>query len=164
MPPDDRLWLDNGDGIHYRRKQAIEPDEEQSIGHRTFRLRGYALAQHIQLMPQQHDLGFQSRLRFERWDQDVNEQLQKVRAPMKSGLEVYGCIFAAILLNLVADLLAFVEPVQPARSTAPIWTNTSLPPLSGWMKPKPFWALNHFTVPEAMISILEKVRKSARVR
>jgi hypothetical protein len=22
-----------------------------------------------------------------------------------------------------------------------------LPPSSGWMKPKPFWPLNHFTVP-----------------
>jgi hypothetical protein len=29
MPPDDRLWLDNGDGVQYRRKQ-VEPDEEQS--------------------------------------------------------------------------------------------------------------------------------------
>jgi hypothetical protein len=27
-----------------------------------------------------------------------------------------------------------------------------LPPLSGWMKPKPFVALNHFTVPVAMLS------------
>jgi hypothetical protein len=28
-----------------------------------------------------------------------------------------------------------------------MWTNTSLPPPSGWMKPYPFCALNHFTVP-----------------
>src|ERR1700684_1488381 len=28
-----------------------------------------------------------------------------------------------------------------------MWTKTSLPPASGWIKPKPFWALNHFTVP-----------------
>src|SRR5580698_9130856 len=31
-----------------------------------------------------------------------------------------------------------------------MWTKTSAPPLSGWMKPKPFVALNHFTVPVAM--------------
>src|SRR5580704_5783196 len=38
----------------------------------------------------------------------------------------------------------------PARSTALICTKTSWPPSSGWMKPKPFWPLNHFTVPCAM--------------
>ncbi len=35
----------------------------------------------------------------------------------------------------------------PARSTALMCTKTSLLPSSGWMKPKPFWPLNHFTVP-----------------
>src|SRR5215207_8943288 len=30
------------------------------------------------------------------------------------------------------------SPRSPARSSAVAWTNTSLPPLSGWMKPKPF--------------------------
>src|SRR5581483_8574000 len=39
---------------------------------------------------------------------------------------------------------------MPARSTARIWTNASLPPSSGWMNPKPFVALNHFTVPVGM--------------
>jgi hypothetical protein len=38
----------------------------------------------------------------------------------------------------------------PARSTALMCTNTSWPPSSGWMKPKPFWPLNHFTVPCVM--------------
>src|SRR5690242_21411865 len=28
-----------------------------------------------------------------------------------------------------------------------MWTKTSFSPDSGWMKPKPFWALNHLTVP-----------------
>jgi hypothetical protein len=58
---------ETGDGA--RRKAAI--------GYRQLRLRGKALAQHIQLMPQQDDLGFQSRLRLERRDQDVDEQVQK---------------------------------------------------------------------------------------
>jgi hypothetical protein len=66
MPPNDRLWLDNGYGGQHRRKQAIEPDEEQSVGHRKFRLRRKALTQHVQLMSQQHDLGFQTRLRLKR--------------------------------------------------------------------------------------------------
>src|SRR4051812_218909 len=37
-----------------------------------------------------------------------------------------------------------------ARSTAEMCTNTSWPPSSGWMKPKPFWPLNHFTTPVAI--------------
>ena len=77
MPPDDRLWLDNGDGVQHRRKQAIEPDEEQSVGHRQFRLRGNPPAQHVQLMPQHDDLGFQPRLRLERRDHDVEKQAQE---------------------------------------------------------------------------------------
>ena len=77
MPSDDGLRLDNRHSVQHRRKQAIEPDEEQSVGHRQFRLRGNAPAQHIQLMPQQHDLGFQPRLRLERRDQDVEEQDQE---------------------------------------------------------------------------------------
>src|ERR1700723_459305 len=40
---------------------------------------------------------------------------------------------------------------MPARSTALMCTNTSLPPLSGWMKPKPFVALNHLTVPVVIV-------------
>jgi hypothetical protein len=40
---------------------------------------------------------------------------------------------------------------MPARSTALICTNTSAPPASGWINPKPFVALNHFTVPVAMM-------------
>jgi hypothetical protein len=36
---------------------------------------------------------------------------------------------------------------MPARSTALMWTKTSLPPSSGWIKPKPFWSLKNFTVP-----------------
>ena len=39
---------------------------------------------------------------------------------------------------------------RPARSIALIWTKASLPPLSGWMKPKPLAALNHLTVPVVM--------------
>jgi hypothetical protein len=38
----------------------------------------------------------------------------------------------------------------PARFIALMCTKTSLPPSSGWMNPKPFWLLNHFTVPVVM--------------
>src|SRR5580704_82023 len=39
----------------------------------------------------------------------------------------------------------------PAASTAETWTNTSLPPPSGEMKPKPLVVLKNFTVPMVMI-------------
>jgi hypothetical protein len=62
----------------HRREQAIQPDEEQSVGDRQFRLRGDTAAQHVQLMPKQHDLGFQLRLRLERRDHDVEDQAQEI--------------------------------------------------------------------------------------
>ena len=67
-----------------------------------------------------------------------------------SGLQIDRRVFATVHLDFIGDLLAFLEARNPARSTALIWTKTSLPPLSGWMKPYPFVALNHFTVPEAI--------------
>src|SRR5882757_6500633 len=36
---------------------------------------------------------------------------------------------------------------MPARSTALMCTKTSLPPSSGWIKPKPLWLLKDFVVP-----------------
>ena len=77
MPPDNGLRLDNRHGVQHRRKQPIEPDEEQSVRHRQLRPRGYALTQHTQLVSQQHNLGFQSSLRLEWRDQDVDEQDQQ---------------------------------------------------------------------------------------
>jgi len=77
MPPDDRLWLDNSYGVQHRREQAIEPDEEQTVDYRQFGLRGNAPAQHVQLMTQQDDLGFQPCLRLEWQDQDVEKKAQK---------------------------------------------------------------------------------------
>src|SRR5688500_3127531 len=43
-----------------------------------------------------------------------------------------------------------------------MWTNTSLPPSWGTMKPKPFVALNHFTVPIAMRRTLLSTRHGRR--
>ena len=40
MPPDDRLRLDNVDGVQHRRKQAKEPDKEQSIATTNFGFEG----------------------------------------------------------------------------------------------------------------------------
>jgi hypothetical protein len=42
---------------------------------------------------------------------------------------------APIGFEIEAHLLALVELLIPARSTAEMWTKTSLDPSSGWMKP-----------------------------
>ena len=47
MPPDDGLRLHNRHSVQHRRKQAIEPDEEQSTRQRQLWPRGNALAQHF---------------------------------------------------------------------------------------------------------------------
>src|ERR1700712_2043198 len=49
---------------------------------------------------------------------------------------------------------------MPAPSTAVAWTNTSLPPSSGAMKPKPLEVLKNFTVPMVMSSFLLRVSAS----
>src|SRR5262249_35776007 len=51
-----------------------------------------------------------------------------------------------------------------ALSTAEIWTNAPGPPPSGLMKPYPFVALNHFTVPHChfKISLKQKERLDKR--
>ena len=46
-----------------------------------------------------------------------------------------GLAVALVGLELVGDLLTFAQARMPERSTAEMWTNTSLPPWSGWMKP-----------------------------
>jgi hypothetical protein len=61
MPLHDGFRLDDGDGASHRGKQPIEPDEDQSVGHRELRLCGQPSTQHVHLMPQQDDLGFQAR-------------------------------------------------------------------------------------------------------
>src|SRR6516225_11377458 len=53
--------------------------------------------------------------------------------------------------------------LNPARSTAEMWTNTSLPPPWGWINPYPFVGLNHFTVPVAIVSSPALCQPSERV-
>src|ERR1700733_6146898 len=55
------------------------------------------------------------------------------------------------------------EPM-PARSTALICTNTSLPPSSGWIKPKPLVALNHLTVPVDILLLQDAHKRAVPAR
>src|SRR6516165_5482233 len=65
--------------------------------------------------------------------------------------------FSALTLPRILSALTSNEtfwpsarPERPARSTALTCTKTSFPPSLGWIKPKPFWPLNHLTVPVAI--------------
>src|SRR3979411_957772 len=67
--------------------------------------------------------------------------------------------FSVLVLPRMLSTLASYESFwpslsepMPARSTALMCTNTSLPPSSGAMKPKPLVALNHLTVPVVILS------------
>ena len=75
MPTQNGVRLDDRDGGQHRRKQTIEPDEEQPVDYRQLRLRRTAPAQHAQLMPQYDDLGLKRSPGFERRDHDVAQQL-----------------------------------------------------------------------------------------
>src|ERR1700757_3427357 len=66
MPSHDGFRLDDRDGAQHGWEQPIEPNEDQSIGDRQSRLRGNLSTQHVQLMPENQVLGFESRLRLER--------------------------------------------------------------------------------------------------
>src|SRR5262249_56015110 len=54
--------------------------------------------------------------------------------------------------------------LMPARSTAEICTNTSGPPPSCTMNPKPFWALKNFTVPVAIWPPCKRTKASLPAR
>jgi hypothetical protein len=66
MPPDDSVGLDDGDGAQHRRKKPIKPDQDHSVSNRPPWLRRSPSTQNVQLMSENHDLGFQPRLRLER--------------------------------------------------------------------------------------------------
>src|SRR3970040_1342077 len=51
---------------------------------------------------------------------------------------------------------------RPERSTALMWTNTSLEPSLGAMKPQPLPGLNHLTVPVAILASLMHIEKGPR--
>jgi hypothetical protein len=54
----------------------------------------------------------------------------------------------AALGKTKGDAFTFIEACEPRWCESRMWTNTSLPPPSRAMKPKPLSTLNHFTVPD----------------
>ena len=76
------LWTEiAGSTKSLRRARSLanvrSSSKEQPVSYCQLRPCGYPLTQHTQLMPQQHDLGFQPRLRLERRDKDMEEQDQE---------------------------------------------------------------------------------------
>src|SRR5918911_2511832 len=54
-----------------------------------------------------------------------------------------------------------VSDLNPSPTIDEWWTNTSLPPSAGAMKPYPFESLNHFTVPVAIQNTSSTTRERA---
>src|ERR1700704_2875810 len=126
MPSNNGLRLDNRDSVQHRRKQAIEPDKEQSVGDRQFRVRGNAPAQHVQLMPQQDNLGFQPRLRLERRDQDVEKQAEErdhrgsayLISPVTPARTEYSVRTKRVLRLQVARIGRLLDELEELTSTS----------------------------------------------
>ena len=74
MPTDDRVGPDNGYGVKDARVATIEPDEHGSVGPTQMHSTWHALLQHVELMPQYQDFGFQSPSRLEAIAQDADEK------------------------------------------------------------------------------------------
>ena len=73
MPTHDGLGSDDGDGVKDVRAATIEPDEQSTIGPTQMRSAWRSLLQDFELMPQDHDLGFQLRSRLEVVAQHTDE-------------------------------------------------------------------------------------------
>ena len=59
MPTHNRLGSDNGYGIKNARPATIEPDEQSAVDPAQMQSAWRALLEHIELMPQDQDFGFQ---------------------------------------------------------------------------------------------------------
>jgi hypothetical protein len=64
---------------------------------------------------------------------------------------------AAVNLGFEADLLIFAQAPNARALKRCVCTNTSLPPPSGAMNPKPFCSLKNFTVPVGIEDVLQKL-------
>src|SRR5437667_3696090 len=74
MPTYNRLGSDDGYGIKNARAATIEPDEQSAVDPTQVRPAWRALPEHIELMPQDQDLGFQPPSRLEAVAQRTDEE------------------------------------------------------------------------------------------
>ena len=79
-----------------------------------------------------------------------------------SDLEVDGGVLAAVLLDLIGDLLAFVQAIQASPLDGADMDEYVLAAAVRLMKPKPLVALNHLTVPVAIFAtFLERAARNS---
>ena len=74
MPTNDRLWLDDGENSKGRWKPAVKLDQKQPIEVRQLDPAARLTPQHHYLMPQRHILRLKPAFRFERRDQDAQDE------------------------------------------------------------------------------------------
>jgi hypothetical protein len=51
VPPDNRVWFDDDDGIQQRWLQPVQQDKDLSIGHREARFAWHPAPKDVELMP-----------------------------------------------------------------------------------------------------------------
>jgi hypothetical protein len=74
MPSNERLWPDDLKNLQYRRKRAIQLDEEQALATRHPNPTPALTPQYDQLLPEDRVLGLKPRDRSERQDQDDHNE------------------------------------------------------------------------------------------
>src|SRR3954471_14810592 len=82
----------------------------------------------------------------------LSERLPLLTALSRQTLRFSAEVLPRLATSSYSTVCPSLSDESPAFSTAEICTNTSLPPVEGWMKPKPLVGLNHFTVPLAITS------------
>jgi hypothetical protein len=74
VPTHNRLGSDDNYGVKNARKASVEPDEQGTVGPTQMQSARRALLQDIELIPQNHDFGFQPPPRLEAVAQQADEK------------------------------------------------------------------------------------------
>jgi len=82
VPSHHRLGLDDHNGVQHGRAQPIKPNEDQPIDERQPRPRWHPAAQDVQLVPENHDLGFKSPVGPEQRAHEPRQELQTIDHPV----------------------------------------------------------------------------------
>jgi hypothetical protein len=74
MPTHDSLGPDDRNGVKYARIATIEPNEQSTVGPTQMQSTWRALAEDIELMPENQDFGFELASRLEAVAQHANDK------------------------------------------------------------------------------------------
>jgi hypothetical protein len=84
MPTHHSLGPDDGYGVKNARAATLEPDEQSAVGPTQMQSAWRALLEDIELMPKDHDFGFQPSTRLEAVAQHTDEEEANCDHPSQS--------------------------------------------------------------------------------